>query len=664
MRPPKIVILVVVVGIVCCLETPTEMVINIHSEYRVPHEIDKIKLSLSRSENVFFTKEYPIISESELPVRILITQESDVEEMIGIEVEGKKGGTKVVRIYTERAFSRQRRVYVDLYLRRGASLGDVGGNGSSEAEDIISLKDDADISTDTGCLEGSCGQNAECRGGVCTCVFGFENCNQDWYDGCEVDIANDPHNCGICGKVCNPVNVEKILCTKGRCDYSECNIMYSDIDGRRDNGCERFNYFPKVYGGKGDDIIEDIQPTSDGGIILLGVTTSCCFGDRDFWILKLDRRGDIEWQKVIGGEREEKPPFAVCEYDGLYYITGSTSSYGKGEMSALMVVLDSNGALISAKIMDGGLNNWMSFNKMLCQSDSNCIILGNVALPASTGPDIFELSINKDLSITGQRVLRIMNTQENASFIKGWNGYVYFANNRINQTESSSTILMIDKNMGIFSAKEIYGDIGVTLTRCIQISSEGIYCSGYSDSSNPYKQEVVLIKYGYADKGEIVWQKAYGKEGSDYGNISGYSSITGLFVGGVIETGGAFKVLFMNLDTNGDLRFVRAYSGAMGEGGMYIVKHSDNLFLIGGISMSYSYGGIDLFIMPIDMYGINSSECHLDVESNIDISIKDIGLSIRDVTVEEIVSTDFSFESIDIGVSDMQDFKAGSICEE
>lgn len=664
MRLPKIIILVEVVGIVFCSESPTDMVINIHSEYRVPDEIDKIELSLSRSERVFFTKEYPIVSESELPVRILITQENDVEEMIGIEIEGKKGDTKVVGIYTERAFSKQKRVYVNLYLKRGVSDEDGGGNGSSEAEDIISLRDDADISTDTSCSAGSCGQNAECKNGVCVCAIGFENCNQDWYDGCEMDIANDPRNCGICGKVCNPVNVEKILCTKGGCDYSECNIMYKDIDGRRDNGCERFNYFPKVYGGKGDDIIEGIQPASDGGIILMGTTTSCCFGDRDLWILKLDRRGDIEWQKVIGGEGEEKTPFAVYEYDGLYYITGSTSSYGKGEMSALIVVLNPGGKLVSAKIMDGGLNNQMSFNKMLCQSEDNCIILGNATSAALTGPDIFELSINKGLSITGQRVLRIMNTQENASFIKGWNGYVYFAKNRINQIESSSTILMVDKNMGIFSAKEIYGDIGVTLTKCIQISSEGVYCSGYSDSSNPSKREIVLIKYSYADKGGIVWQKAYGREGSDYGNISEYSSMTGLFIGGTTEIKGVSNILFMNLDIDGDLRFVKAYSGSMGEGGMYIVKYSDKLFLIGGISISYAYGGIDLFIMPTDMYGINSSECHLNIENDINISIKDIGLSIRDVTVEEIVNTDFSFENVDIMVSDMQDFKAGSICEE
>lgn len=34
------------------------------------------------------------------------------------------------------------------------------------------------------------------------CVSGWENCNGDATDGCEVDVTSDPGNCGNCGSVC------------------------------------------------------------------------------------------------------------------------------------------------------------------------------------------------------------------------------------------------------------------------------------------------------------------------------------------------------------------------------------------------------------------------------------------------------------------------------
>lgn len=42
----------------------------------------------------------------------------------------------------------------------------------------------------------------ECIGGVCIyfCKFGWMNCDNDWSNGCEVNIDMDVNvNCGSCG---------------------------------------------------------------------------------------------------------------------------------------------------------------------------------------------------------------------------------------------------------------------------------------------------------------------------------------------------------------------------------------------------------------------------------------------------------------------------------
>lgn len=38
--------------------------------------------------------------------------------------------------------------------------------------------------------------------GDCECVAGRGNCNDDWSDGCEVDLASSAEHCGACGRTC------------------------------------------------------------------------------------------------------------------------------------------------------------------------------------------------------------------------------------------------------------------------------------------------------------------------------------------------------------------------------------------------------------------------------------------------------------------------------
>src|SRR5690606_10797250 len=59
----------------------------------------------------------------------------------------------------------------------------------------------------------------------------------------------------------------------------------------------------KSYGGSDSDAANSIQQTADGGYIAAGSSSSNDGdvtgnnGDDDFWILKLNTTGNIEWQK-------------------------------------------------------------------------------------------------------------------------------------------------------------------------------------------------------------------------------------------------------------------------------------------------------------------------------------------------------------------------------
>ncbi|MBT2621899.1 T9SS type A sorting domain-containing protein [Chryseobacterium sp. ISL-6] len=68
-----------------------------------------------------------------------------------------------------------------------------------------------------------------------------------------------------------------------------------------------------IFGGRGNDEVEKMIPTRDGGA-LLGIYSRSNiggskqtenFGEGDYWIIKLDKSGKVEWEKNYGGKGDD-----------------------------------------------------------------------------------------------------------------------------------------------------------------------------------------------------------------------------------------------------------------------------------------------------------------------------------------------------------------------
>ncbi len=73
---------------------------------------------------------------------------------------------------------------------------------------------------------------------VAACMFGFDDCNGDASDGCELSVLSDPNNCGGCGQSCTKVPHATAACTNGNCVLGKCDAGYANCDGIAANGCE------------------------------------------------------------------------------------------------------------------------------------------------------------------------------------------------------------------------------------------------------------------------------------------------------------------------------------------------------------------------------------------------------------------------------------------
>lgn len=90
----------------------------------------------------------------------------------------------------------------------------------------------------------------------------------------------------------------------------------------------------KGMGGKGQDLLTCVLLTADGGYILAGSSESDqsldkkedSRGSSDFWIIKLNAKGGEEWQKTIGGSGQDELASIVQSRDGGFVLAGSTNS--------------------------------------------------------------------------------------------------------------------------------------------------------------------------------------------------------------------------------------------------------------------------------------------------------------------------------------------------
>ncbi|MBN1358182.1 hypothetical protein JW988_05380 [Candidatus Bathyarchaeota archaeon] len=92
----------------------------------------------------------------------------------------------------------------------------------------------------------------------------------------------------------------------------------------------------QTYGGTADDYAEAMVQTSDGGYALAGYTTSFGAGSYDFWLVKTDEYGNVEWNQTYGGEDIDHAYALVETSDGGYVIAGGsllvkTDMYGNME---------------------------------------------------------------------------------------------------------------------------------------------------------------------------------------------------------------------------------------------------------------------------------------------------------------------------------------------
>ena len=101
----------------------------------------------------------------------------------------------------------------------------------------------------------------------------------------------------------------------------------------------------KLYSGSVLNAPVSVQQTSDSGYVIAGQTNLLSESGNDFWILRLNSSGDVQWQKAFGGTGSDIAYAVQQTSDGNFIVAGATASFGAGSTDFWILNMLSNGTV-------------------------------------------------------------------------------------------------------------------------------------------------------------------------------------------------------------------------------------------------------------------------------------------------------------------------------
>lgn len=301
------------------------------------------------------------------------------------------------------------------------------------------------------------------------------------------------------------------------------------------SGTQQWN---RTHGGTYADEARCVQQTNDGGYIVAGSTKSSGSGDADFWLVKTDANGLMQWSKTFGGVYEDRAMCAQRTTDGGYVIAGYTSSYGTGNSDFWLVKTDANGNAQWNRTYGGtGSDRSFSVGQTI---DGGYILAGETDSFGSgnfdfwllkTDPAGIQLWVRTYGGANLDVARSVKQTSDGGYIMAGWTD--------LSGVEGHDCLLVKTDSHGDLEWNRTYGYELDDEAYCIQMTSDGGYiiAGGSTNSSGLGGWDFWLVKTDAV--GNTLWDLTNGESSDDLLYSVQQTSDGGYIVAGSTESYGA-----------------------------------------------------------------------------------------------------------------------------
>ena len=376
--------------------------------------------------------------------------------------------------------------------------------------------------------------------------------------------------------------------------------------------------YQRAYGGTRSETATSIQKTLDGNYIMGGFSSSFNNGVNDAVLLKTTTSGTLLWSKMFGGSSAEIAYFVNTCSDGGYILTGSTASFGNGNLDVYLVRTDSDGNhLWSSSI--GGSNidfGWCVFET----SDGGFLVTGSTQTFGAGTWDGYLVKTNSAGTLQWTKTLGGTGGDNLNGFNKTSDGgYIVTGKTSTNSFGSSDTWLVkLDANCDTMWTKYYGSATEESGSSVIQTADGGYIITG--DIHNALNiHHASLLKTD--SQGTIQWARTYGGSGTTGGEFgydvkqtpdSGY-----VLVGSTPAFGNSKQIFVVKANNSGALQWAKTYGGSMQDDPWFFQVTADNGFAIAGSTESFGSGFYDVYLLKTDSTGSSNLCNELNVNPEI-----------------------------------------------
>jgi len=293
------------------------------------------------------------------------------------------------------------------------------------------------------------------------------------------------------------------------------------------DGTQQWN---KTYGGANNEWAYSVVETGDGGYALAGFTRSFGAGDANFWLVKVDSSGNIEWNITYGGANDDAARSVVETSDGGYVLTGKTESSGAGEPDFWLVKTDGYGNQQWNKTY-GGANNDDAYS-VVGTSDGGYALAGYTASFGAGGRDFWLVKVDSSGNMEWNKTYGGVNDEWAYSVVKtSDSGYALVGYTTSLGAGGSDFWLVKTDGYGNRQWNKTYGGANSDAAHSVVETSDGEYVlAGKTESFGAGKSDFWLVKVD--SSGDMEWNTTYGGTNDDAAN-----SIVGTSDGGYALAG-------------------------------------------------------------------------------------------------------------------------------
>ncbi len=410
-----------------------------------------------------------------------------------------------------------------------------------------------------------------------------------------------------------------------------------------------------TIGGNYEDVLYSLQQTADGGYILGGRSTSNISGDKtenslgseDYWVVKLDATGTIQWQNTIGGNGIEFLFSLQQTADGGYILGGYSESNVSGDKTEnslgnadyWVVKLNALGAIQWQNTIGG--NDIDVLNSIQQTADGGFILGGNSHSNISGdktenslgSADYWVVKLNATGAIQWQNTIggdgfdllfSIQQTADGGYILGGFSSSNISGDKTENALGNEDYWVVKLNATGAIQWQNTIGGNGIDELNSIQLTADGGYILGGSSNSNISgdktenslgEEDYWVIKLNAA--GVIQWQNTIGGNFEEQFYSLQQTADGGYIIGGYSDSNisgdktenclGWYDFWVIKLNATGSIQWQNTIGGNSYDALIALLQTVDGGYILGGISFSNisgdktenSNGDIDYWVIKL-----------------------------------------------------------------